>query len=617
MSRTRAGHGLIVMALLLWLTGCAVSSKDTVLISQPVSQTTEDVTDNTGVGAAKKMAIPQSIAILPFHDMTGELGAEALIRQVINSHLAGKNFRLMHPGEVDSKMPNGPVDPSKIASYLGVDGVLEGNVITFERFYAGIYAQIRLGVELKLYNTKGEVVWEGTHEVVQSAGGISTTPWGLLLNAAVAAMHLSDDNLLAAADELGREVASDFPQPASYALTSGPVIESVLHDKGTAWLHYGDVMQVGLKGEPGLRASITLGNLIKQPLKEIEPGVYMGDIVIAPDWNATRVPVTGVLQDGQGSTRTLLSIAGLVNIDNTPPAPVGELSGSLTDKVLKLAWNASDDATLFDIYARSGDVMRKLATSTDPFINLELSHSLFERYDFVVVAEDRAGNVSENNALTLTAYPKEVGKQIYLTGPLQGRYEGIVSLTKTFSPYQINGSVMFDEMSELYVEPGVELQFSPQASITVSGQAYFWGDGDKISFVPLGDYARKQPYLTLNSTRPVQLSGIEMKQPGVGIDIKAGNPLIDVIEIVGSRFTALNISGEASVLVRHCLIDGSNTSAIVVSDYAKLDITGCVLRNNFPFHIQNASSYEVKALDNQWEPAVSPTNMLGKIKVQP
>jgi hypothetical protein len=91
---------------------------------------------------------------------------------------------------------------------------------------------------------------------------------------------------------------------------------------------------------------------------------------------------------------------------------------------------------------------------------------------------------------------------------------------------------------------------------------------------------------------------------------------MDIIEVIGSRFSAITLANEASVKVQDCLIDGSNTSAVVVSDFAKLAMTGCTFRNNSPFHIQNASGYEVNAIGNTWEPAASSTTLLGKVKLQ-
>lgn len=602
-------------ALCLMLAGCTVSTKDTVLVGPPQRSTNSEVENNTGT-SGERQAIPSSIAILPFSNITEEKVAGPLLRQVINSQLSGRNFSVMHPAEVDKRLPSGPLDHTQMASYLGVEGVLVGEVVDFERFFAGIYSEIRLGIKLSLYNTKGDIVWTGEHEVTQRAGGVSTTAWGLLLNAAIAAMNLDDENLLAAADELGRKVAFEFPQPRFYKGTAGPLIESVIHDKAGKWLRYGDVLEVGVKGEAGLQAFVELGNQVRTELKEVEPGVYISKIPVQPGWNQQRVPVTGILQDTDGSTSTLLSITGLVNFDNVAPPPVSNLVGSQTESTLKLAWQDSAESAAYKVTRVSESGEQVLQQSTDSFVNLDIPSEAFTKATYQVIAIDEAGNTSEAKSLTLTTYIKEVGKQTFISGPLQGDYSGILSLTKTFSPYQVKGAVLFTEDSELYVEPGVVLEFESGATIEVQGEAYFWGLKQSIQIQPASEQARREAYLILNNNKPTQISGLKMKNAGIGILIKSGQPLLEAIEIVGSRFTALSLEGEANVTLRACVIDGSNTAGIVVSDYAKLSMTDCTLKNNFPFHIQNASGYEVDAAGNQWQPAPSDTSILGKVRTK-
>ena len=58
-------------AVCLVLAGCTVSTKDTVLVGPPQRSTSSEVENNTGVSGAQQ-AIPSSIAILPFHNVTEE-----------------------------------------------------------------------------------------------------------------------------------------------------------------------------------------------------------------------------------------------------------------------------------------------------------------------------------------------------------------------------------------------------------------------------------------------------------------------------------------------------------------------------------------------------------------
>ncbi|MCP4233815.1 MAG: right-handed parallel beta-helix repeat-containing protein, partial [Aestuariibacter sp.] len=396
----------------------------------------------------------------------------------------------------------------------------------------------------------------------------------------------------------------------------GPLIESVIHDKADQWLRYSDVLEVGVKGEPGVQAFAELGNLVRTQLNEVEPGVYIAKIPVQPDWDQVRVPVTGILQGKDGSTTTMLSITGLVNFDNKPPTTVKNLVGSQTESTLKLSWQADDDASSFSVFRIVEGEKTLVYSGADSFANVAVATEAFSLNEYQVLAVDRAGNSSDTKSITLTTYVKEVGQQTYLSGPLQGDYSGVMALTKTFSPYQVKGQVVFNEDSEIYVEPGVELQFDPQATMVIRGEAYFWGLKQAIKIGPVADAERRAPYLILENNKATQISGVQMHSGGIGIAIKSGQPLLEAIEIIGSKFTAVMIEGEANVTLRHCLIDGSNTSGVVVSDFAKLKVNDCTIRNNFPFHIQNASSYEIDATGNTWDPAASATNLLGKIRTE-
>ena len=607
----------ISIGLTAWLSGCTVSSKDTIVASQSAPRMVNEVKEFIEGKEEKPEAksIPNSVAILSFENLTDEPVASIVLRQVINSHLSGMNFQLMHPSEVDLRVPDGPIDPTQMAAILSVDGVLSGEVVTFERFFAGIYAQIKLGVVLRLHDANGELIWQTEEEVVQSAGGLSTTAWGLLLNAAVAAMHLDDENVLAAADELGRKIAFQFPQPEGYIPNGGPQIEAVLHDAAGKWLKYGDMIKVGLKGEPGLYGTVELENLQRYDLEEVEPGTYVANIPVEASWNEQKVALKGRLQDPLGNNNTLLSIAGLINFDNAAPDKVANLTGSVTPDNIKLTWNGLPDADGYEVWWNKGGEVSLLTKTDHDYLNTDSGVALFEQYQFSVYAVDKAGNKSDRVQVSLTSYPQEVGHQHFVTGAISGEYDGITMLTRAFSPYQVKGEVTFLSSSELYVEPGVVLRFDPDASISVQGQAYFWGTKKAISLEPVGEIKRKKAYLTLSSDKAVQMTGVNFVDAGQGVMVDRGQVSMDSIAFTNTRFTALTVSGEGSVEIKHCVIDGSNTSAVVVSDYGKLTMSNCTLQNNFPFHIQNASQYPVNAQGNEWLPDATEVSILGEVNL--
>ena len=603
------------------LTACSVSTKDTLLITQPltsISETVESFIDGEErlkVNRIKQEA-PQRLAILPLVNDTSEPNASKVLRQVINSHLSGLNFQLMHPAEVDQRLPQTALENAAMASYLGVDAVLVGRVTKFDRFFAGIYADIELAVVLELINTKGEVIWTAENSVVRRSGGLSSTPWGILLTAAIASLGLDEENVLAGADELARGIALAMPQPAGYQSLASRAIASVLHNGGNQALSYPNKVNVGIKGEPGMSASIELAGLGVFPVDEVEAGVYIGEIPVEPNWNAENVFVRGRLTDAQGNTSVMTSGAGLMTFDNMAPSPVTALSGELVKNRLRLNWQAVTDAVAYEVLERKEGTEQLLATTDENALTQEGKYPLFARQQFLVRAVDRAGNRSAPVAASLMSYPRPLGAVKVHQGALAGEYDGPILLTRAGSPYQVESAVTMRPGSSLYIEPGVELSFSPSGTLRVEGDLFVWGTFQKVRLSPFGESLRRLPYVTIASSGSLQIEGVTAINPAVAFEVLQGNVQMDVIEVIGSRFSAMTLSNEANVSVQDCLIDGSNTSAVVVSDFAKLAMTGCTFRNNSPFHIQNASGYEVSAIGNTWEPAASSTTLLGKVKLQ-
>lgn len=107
-----------------------------------------------------------------------------------------------------------------------------------------------------------------------------------------------------------------------------------------------------------------------------------------------------------------------------------------------------------------------------------------------------------------------------------------------------------------------------------------------------------------------------MYSGGIGIVIKLGQLLLEVIEIIGSKFIVVMIEGEVNVMFCYCFIDGSNILGVVVSDFVKLKVNDCIIWNNFLFYIQNVFSYEIDVIGNIWDLVVLVINLFGKIRIE-
>jgi len=592
-----------VVITVTFLVSCSLSTKGTVAITTPI-RTLENMTS----GKQDKLELsdtPKIIAIAQLSNSTTSIEASILLREILQSHLSNKNFQLVHTKEVDLKNPDNNLTPQQLAQTLGVDAVVVGNVIEYERFYAGIYAHIKLGVKIELISKEGKTLWKKKEVITSRAGGISTTPWGILLNAALAAQHLEDKNLFAAADELGRSIANEFPEPEGYIGTTLPTIEMVIHDGANKWLKYNDKLAVGIKGKAGLRAILDIEGIGSFDLKEQEPGFYKTDVIVDKRWNEEQKVITGKLIDNNGQISQMISTTGLVNFDNVKPADINLLKVNFaTVDEVKLSWKSNNQEQVkYKVLLSSSDNNLTETTNITKENNIIVkgNFEVFETLRFSVIALDQADNESVQAVVTTKIYPIKLANTTTLSSTLSGTYQGVNVLSKENSPYIIASNTLFTKNSTLIIEPEVKVKFKQGTSITVQGLAYLWGNtklqSKSIIFESESPLSPAKRFLTLDSSKTIEINGLHLKNSGVAIEVKSGSPRFDHLYSDNAKYSALTINGHANVKISNCQLNGSSTSAIVLSGRSRLDLKHCNFINNQPFHIQNSSAFPVIAKD--------------------
>ena len=149
----------------------------------------------------------------------------------------------------------------------------------------------------------------------------------------------------------------------------------------------------------------------------------------------------------------------------------------------------------------------------------------------------------------------------------------------------------------MLIEPGVHVKFNQSTSMTVKGQAYFFGGdtkvGKNITFSNQSSLSPAKTFLILDGNQTVEVNGLLLKNAGVGITINTGSPKFDYLYSNNAKYSALAINKNAVVKLSHCQLFGSSTSAIVLSGHSRLTVNNCSFKNNKPFHIQNSSTFPV------------------------
>ena len=613
---------LTILILAVLVSGCAVSTDEGILVAGARTGETEtQVRDESN--------LPRTIAVLPFLNQTKSEFAYDVVRRTISNHVSTKNYRMLHWRDVDNRLQLAGLDtPEDVAQMgnnelrqiLGVDGLVRGNITHYNKTFAGIYSQIAVGVELSMTNVGDEVVWEVKDVRRSHSGGASTNPVGLLMNALVAAKHLYGDiNLYRAADDLGRDLAKDMPEPASLSQRAKPGITNVVHSGVGQFLKYGDTLEIGIEGDAGLTAVADIDGIGLVDLEEVEPGQYVGKVALDASTNVTDIAVVGRLQDDFGQTATWVSQYGLLNVDNEAPAAVSEVSIISRDGALDVAWTSgmSSDVAGYRVALATTETgaAGSFFESSDSNLTVEPVPN-FQMSYISVTAFDAAGNESEPVKIAGIAAPDtRFSDADDLPSSIPDRITGTYRMTAEGNPYYLRNATTVTGDGVLLVGPGVEIVVSPSAKLSVLGEMHTFGNSDHWVTVSASEGNSYDEFLVLQGKGDTSISGLMVTGAGIPIQVMAGSPTISDCILKDSAFNALTIDGSARPVLRGNTFEGAKASGVVVSGQSQPTFSGNKFVNNDPFHLQNGSTYQLDLSDNEFEPAASAMTVLGDVQL--
>ncbi|MDQ6950895.1 MAG: DUF799 family lipoprotein [Mariprofundales bacterium] len=613
-------RGSLVVAfaiLALSLTGCAISTKTGLAVIPAIS--TSHQKSETAKGIDTTHGLPASIAVLPFINRTKEQAAFDIVRKTMFNHLSTRNYHLPHLHDVDQRLKAaGWSDPATLESVpvnrltetLGVDAVLYGEITSFNRYFLGIYSQIAVGVRLRLVDHNGKELWHGANTVRTHAGGISLSPVGLILDAIAAATHLREVNMYRAADDLGRELIPQIPQPEQMAAITPPRITQVVHDGVGRLLHYGDSLKVAMEGEPGLKGFVRIDGWKTFDLREEQKGFYTATITIDSKVNLRHAALVGVLTNDDSVQSEQISPIGLITIDNQPPAKVQGLHATTISSGIRLDWSSIDRDIYSYAIAKSAHALgpfRDLGHSKDPQFTDPYAQPFTTQF-YRISATDLAGNQGEAVTISAQRLPDaRFSSAKPLPSRLGGEIHGIHRLRASDGPFQLQGTLLIAADGVLLVEPGVTIESSANGALRVEGELQMLGSAQR------GIRLHGGKGITLATTAPVSLQYVTIEQAAVAITTQIGAATINHSHLIHSSYSALDIQGTSRPQILNSEIRGASSSAVVISGRAQPTLHGNVFSENQPFHMQNGSTYRIDASGNRWQPAASPMTILGNV----
>jgi len=158
--------------------------------------------------AASKVHSPR-FAILPFRGQNPAV-VDVLWRSFFGC-FALKPFEDVELARVKASGVNTPAEAMRL---LGADFAIEGNLLTCERTFLGIYSHVHLSARLRIWGAgTAEPLLDLTEEVYLREGNLPLSPWGVPLASLRAGLGLRNKRVRQAAEELGRRMAARIPEP--------------------------------------------------------------------------------------------------------------------------------------------------------------------------------------------------------------------------------------------------------------------------------------------------------------------------------------------------------------------------------------------------------------------
>jgi len=276
--------------------------------------------------------LPHKVAIIPFVNQTSNPEASNIVRKMFYNFFSSLNYLDLEPFVIDENLKrNGlyqsiisgePVSATRMGQLLGVDAVIFGEVTGLGKSYALLYADNAAALKARMVRCDSEkVIWELEHSVRLQEGELPLSLTGLAAAIIKTAISHQQASHLQAAAELCMQMVATIPNPP--AITEPPPkIQALVHNAAEKLLLPGDLLKVALIGEKNMTASWSIPPLVENlPLKEKEPGVYLGAYRIRPKDRLPEGRVIGYLRSNTGTGSQWVDTLGSVKIGEPTRLP--------------------------------------------------------------------------------------------------------------------------------------------------------------------------------------------------------------------------------------------------------------------------------------------------------
>jgi hypothetical protein len=301
---------LITLCLTFATTSCAIKK---MLLGPPEPTVLEE------------QQLPHKVAIIPFVNKTSNPEASSIVRKMFYNFFSSLNYLDLEPFVIDDNLKRNnlyqsivageTVSATQLGQLLGVDAVIFGEVLNLGKTYALVYSDNAAALKAKMVRCNSEqVIWELEHSIRLQEGEVPLSLTGLAAAIVKTAISHQQASHLQAAADLCMQMIATIPNPEAVT-EPPPKIQALVHNGSGKLLRPGDRIKVALIGEKNQTAAWSIPPLIENlPLKEKEPGVYVGAYRIRPKDRLPHGRIVGYLRSSKGTGSQWVDTLGPIKI---------------------------------------------------------------------------------------------------------------------------------------------------------------------------------------------------------------------------------------------------------------------------------------------------------------
>ena len=572
---TRVGI-LPVIVLVAGLASCGVLEQ----IKLP------NVLSQAGTQAQEKVELPTVVAVMPFANETQVKDAAERMRKGFYNFFSSAPYVDVELQDVDEGITRleestgrkvADMKPQEICQAIGCDGLLFGRVMDYEKTFGGVYSRLHADVEVWMVNARtGKEVARVRDSVDYLEGNVPLSPLGAIMTAVSAAVNVREIQETRMIDELAAKLVARIPLPEGVPAVRRPVIKELITNVGEGPFGSGKIVRVGLQGEPGGIATFDIGNFkTGLPMRETQPGVYLGEYAVSPGDNTSDMRIIAYLRRPTGPESQWIDTSGLVTMDTRAPDRVSGLRAREHRDRIELSWEPLQDVPDLAAYQvlRSEQPLtgfQQLArTESNAYEDRAAKPGVL--YYYRVVAVDTGGNASEFSStvsarLTVSARPTTNEASI-LTGELKGD-------TDLSGTYLLKGQVTVPAGVSLMIGPETTIVAEKEAGLYVQGKLEVDGSSGLVRLFSRRD--EKWAGIVLDGGH-VMMKGAMLSGAETGLTLRDTDGVVENVSVTDNE-VGISISGMSGVVVRNCWVAGNRTGIELVGTDAKI-VQSAVVRN--------------------------------------